>query len=92
MGVFDPEEASEDGLIDENGTSSYKDDKVGLVDSGSCTYMTAEKTKEVDEVYQAVKSTYISSYTLKAPYFITHGFKENKETHKKLFKNMYNFG
>ena len=52
----------------------------------------AASKKEAEEAHQAVNSTYLPSYMLKPPPFITHYFKYNKEVKGGIFKNMCSFG
>ena len=62
--VIDPEEAAEYGSIDEY-------DESGFREAGVSTNVTEVRTKEVEEVHQAVKYSYLLSFMLKPP-FLTH--------------------
>ena len=73
MNVLEPEEADEDGSIDDGGASSVEDDDSGLGEAGVITSVTEVGTKEVEEVQQSVKYSSFLYYMLKPPSLITHG-------------------
>ena len=74
---LDSEEAAEDGSIDNNGTDSDEEDESGLGEAGVRTGVTQSVTEEVEEVKRVVKSSSLSSYMLKLPSLLTHGFNNN---------------
>ena len=47
-GVLDPEDAYEDGYIDDDGADLDEEDKSGLVEAGVSTVVTEVITKEVE--------------------------------------------
>ena len=47
-GVLDPEDAYEDGYIDDDGADLDEEDKSGLVEAGVSTVVTEVIKKEVD--------------------------------------------
>ena len=50
MGVIDPEEAAEDGSIDDDGDSLDEEDESGLGEAGVIKGVDEVVTKEVEEV------------------------------------------
>ena len=62
MDVIEPDEASQDYVVDDNNNASDQEDEGGSGEAGVITYVTAEKTKEVKYLQQAVKATSLLSY------------------------------
>ena len=54
------------------------------------TGATKSITKEIEEVYQAVRYSSLFIYMLKPTSLLTEGFKDNKKSQEYLFKNMCN--
>ena len=90
--VTDPEEAYQYGSIDDDCVDFYKECESGLGEAGVSIDVIGAGTKEVEEVQNSVKYSYLQSYMLKPPSLLTQGFKYNNLTQQKLFKCMYKFG
>ena len=56
------------------------------------TDVTEVEKKDVEEVHQDLKYSYLSSYMLKPTSLLTHRFKDNKKAQGNLFHHMCNFG
>ena len=90
--VTDPEEVYQYSSIDDDCVDFYKECESGLGEAGVSTDVIGSGTKEVEEVQNSVKYSYLQSYMLKPPSLRTQGFKYNNLTQQKLFKCMYKFG
>ena len=90
--ILDPEDAAEDGSIDDSGDTSDEQDASGLGESCVSTGVTEVGTKEVEEAQKAVKYSSLSSFILKPPSLLAQEFRQNKKAQDNLFKYMYNFG
>ena len=82
--VLDSEEAAEGASIVHDNADFDEEDGSGLVGEGV--------TEEVQDIKKALKSSSLSSYTLKPSKLLTHVFENNMKTQEKLFKHMCNFG
>ena len=87
MDFIEPEEASDDGVVDDYGDILYEDNESGLGQAGARTGVTKAETIEVKEVQQAMKVASILSHMLKPPSFLTQGGKNNNKAQEKLFNN-----
>ena len=90
--VLDPEEADEDGSIDYYSSALDEEDESGLLEVGVITVTTEVETKDVEKLHQDVKYSSLLSYILKPISLLIQGFKNNKNSQEKLFRNMCNFG
>ena len=90
MDIVEPEEASQYGVVGDDGANLDKEDQVGSGDMGAIRDVDAAKIY-TEESQKAVKDTYLLYYMTKPPSFITQGFKENKKAQNRLFKHMCNF-
>ena len=80
MEILDPEEAAEDDSIDDDGDVLDEEGESGSGEAGVITGLTEVGTKEVEELYQAVKYSSLFSYVLKPTSLLTQGFKDNKKS------------
>ena len=90
--ILDPDEASEDGSIYNDGDALYKEDGSGSGEGGMITGVTQSVTEEAEEVQRFVKYSSLLSYILKPTSLLTQVFNNNKKSQGKLFKRMFNFG
>ena len=82
--VIESKEAAEDVSFYQYDAASDEEVRSGLVESGV--------KDEMEYMKKAVKYYSLSSYMLKPSHLLTHGFKNNRKTQEKLFKQMYSFG
>ena len=90
--ILDPDEASEDGSIYNDGDALYKEDGSGSGEAGMITGVTQSVTEEAEEVQRFVKYSSLLSYILKPTSLLTQVFKYNKKAHENLFNRVCNFG
>ena len=57
MGIIDPEEADENGVVDDDGSASDTEYMYGSGSLGASTDVDVAKIKEVEEVQRSVKAT-----------------------------------
>ena len=73
--ILGPDEADDDGYIDDGGDASDEEDESGLVEVGVRKGVNEVEKKGVEDVQQAVKHSSISYYKLKTNSLLTHEFK-----------------
>ena len=66
--------------FDDDGAVLDEEGESGSGEAGVITGVTEVGTKEVEELYQAVKYSSLLYYMLKPTSLLTHGFKDNKKS------------
>ena len=79
MDAPDSEGAAEYGSIDNDGDSSDEEDESVLGQAGVIIGVTQSVTYNVEKVQQVMKYYSLSSYMLKPPSLLIHGFNKNKK-------------
>ena len=73
MGVIEPNEVNDDGVVDYYGYDIYEEYGGGSGEGGVIIYLAASEIKEAKEAHQAVNASSLLSYILKHLTF-SHGY------------------